>query len=150
MSNNADEENDRFVSNSPEPMSEAEEDGVASDGPDSDTDVEQDLNALNGHSNGDVVHHVAEEGSDGSQVEDEDSEDDEEGEDDDDEDDDEEPTLKYDRLGGSVHDLLHKDSASALAYSNKKLVCLLTSVSMLDIVPMTDRFLGPMQASYIY
>lgn len=147
MSNNADEENDRFVSDSPEPMSEAEEDGVASDGQDSDADVEQDLNALNGHSNGEVVYRVVEEGSDGSQVEDEDSED--EGEDDD-EDDDEEPTLKYDRLGGSVHDLLHKDSASALAYSNKKLVCLLTSVSMLDIVPMTDRFLGPMQASYIY
>lgn len=35
-------------------MSEAEEDGVASDGEDSDADVELDLNVLKGHSNGGV------------------------------------------------------------------------------------------------
>lgn len=47
------------------------------------------------------MHHVTDADSDGSEVEDEDSEDEKE--------DDEEPTLKYDRLGGSVHDLLHQD-----------------------------------------
>lgn len=43
-------------------------------------------------------------------------------EDDDDEDEDEEPALKYERLGGPIHDLLQRDSASALAISNKLLV----------------------------
>lgn len=84
------------------------------------------------------MHHVTDADSDGSEVEDEDSEDEEE---EDDEDDDGESTLKYDRLGGSVHDLLHKDSASALAYANKKMVCSMTFVSILDIIPMADRFL---------
>jgi len=53
--------------------------------------------------------------------EDEDGEEDEEGEDDE-EDEDEEPALKYERLGGAFQDLLKKDSASALAVSNKFLV----------------------------
>ena len=48
----------------------------------------------------------------------EDKEDDSEGE----EDDDEEPSLKYERITGAVPDLLKKDSASALAVSNKLLV----------------------------
>lgn len=39
-----------------------------------------------------------------------------------DEEDDEEPALKYERLGGSIHDLLQKDSASALTYSRQHLV----------------------------
>lgn len=49
---------------------------------------------------------------------------DEEGEDEDDYEDEEEdePTLKYERMGGAVNDLLKKDSASALAVSNKLLV----------------------------
>jgi hypothetical protein len=38
-------------------------------------------------------------------------------------DDDEEPSLKYQRITGAVPDLLRKDSASALAVSNKLLVC---------------------------
>jgi len=47
----------------------------------------------------------------------------EEEEDEEDEDEDEEPTLKYERFGGSAYqDLLKKDSASALAVSNKFLV----------------------------
>jgi len=49
-----------------------------------------------------------------------------EGDDDDgrdeDEDEDEEPSLKYERLGGSFQDLFQKDSTSALAISNKLLV----------------------------
>ncbi len=45
---------------------------------------------------------------------------------------------------------IHKGSVPALAYSNKKLVCLMTFVRMLDVVPMTYRFLGLMQVSYIY
>ena len=38
------------------------------------------------------------------------------------EDEDEEPALKYERIGGALPDLLKKDSASALAISNKLLV----------------------------
>ena len=46
----------------------------------------------------------------------------EEGESEEEEDDDEEPSLKYERITGAVPDLLKKDSASALAVSNKLLV----------------------------
>ncbi|PIL28149.1 hypothetical protein GSI_09686 [Ganoderma sinense ZZ0214-1] len=46
---------------------------------------------------------------------------DEEDQEDEDEDDDEEPALKYERLGGISHQLLQKDSASALAYANQRL-----------------------------
>jgi hypothetical protein len=53
-------------------------------------------------------------------VEDEDEDEDEEGEDEDEED--EEPALKYERIGGSFPDLFKKDSASAMAVSNKLLV----------------------------
>ena len=38
------------------------------------------------------------------------------------EEDDEEPSLKYERMTGAVPDILKKDSASALAVSNKLLV----------------------------
>ncbi|KAF5330256.1 hypothetical protein D9758_014441 [Tetrapyrgos nigripes] len=40
-------------------------------------------------------------------------------EEEDEEEDDEEPALKYERIGGSIPDLLKKDSASAMAISNK-------------------------------
>ena len=46
----------------------------------------------------------------------------EESEEDEEEEEDEEPSLKYERIGGAVPDLLKKDSASALAVSNKSLV----------------------------
>jgi len=49
-------------------------------------------------------------------------EDEEEDEEDEEEEDDEEPSLKYQRITGAVPDLLRKDSASALAVSNKLLV----------------------------
>ena len=54
---------------------------------------------------------------------------DEEDEEDEDEDEDEEPALKYERLGGISHQLLQKDSASALAYANQHLVRPLTGWS---------------------
>lgn len=50
------------------------------------------------------------------------NEEEEEDEDDEGEDDDEEPALKYERFGGVFQDLLKKDSASALAVSNRYLV----------------------------
>ena len=50
-----------------------------------------------------------------------DEEEDEGEEEEDDEDDDDEPALKYERLGTVGHELFHKDSASALTYSNKRL-----------------------------
>lgn len=47
---------------------------------------------------------------------------DEEDDDESDNEDDEEPALKYGRLGGFVHDLLKKDSASAMTVANKHMV----------------------------
>jgi vacuolar protein sorting-associated protein 41 len=47
------------------------------------------------------------------------------------EEDDEEPSLKYERITGAVPDLLKKDSASALAVSNKLLVISLTIISII-------------------
>jgi len=65
--------------------------------------------------------HVAHDGEgEGSDGEDFDSEDDEDYEEEDDED--EEPALKYERLAGSVPDLLLKDSASSLAVTDKLIV----------------------------
>ena len=52
----------------------------------------------------------------------EDEADDEEEEEDEEEDEDEEPSLKYERIGGSLPDLLKKDSGSAITVCNKKLV----------------------------
>jgi hypothetical protein len=52
--------------------------------------------------------------------EEEDEEDDEEEEEEEDED--EEPSLKYERIGGSLSDLLKKDSGSAITVCNKQLV----------------------------
>ena len=59
-----------------------------------------------------------------SHEENDDDEGDEEEEDseEEDEEDDDEPALKYVRMGGSIQDLFKKDSASALAISNKLLV----------------------------
>ena len=68
-----------------------------------------------------TAHDSEEEGSDD---EDYDSEDGEEYDEDEDEDD-EEPALKYERLAGSVPDLLLKDSASSLAVTDKLVVRIL-------------------------
>jgi hypothetical protein len=71
---------------------------------------------------------------DGGDEEDDDDDDDETGEEDggergedeeeegDEDEDEDEPALKYERFGGAFQDLLKKDSASALAVSNKFLV----------------------------
>jgi len=62
------------------------------------------------------------EGDDDGDGDEEEEEEEEEGEDEDEEEDDEEdeePALKYERFGGAFQDLLKKDSASALAVSNK-------------------------------
>jgi hypothetical protein len=69
------------------------------------------------------VHQDGKQRADNIEQEGSDSEEDVEEEDDEDEEeDDEEPSLKYQRIGGAVPDLLRKDSASALAVSNKLLV----------------------------
>ncbi|KAI0940385.1 hypothetical protein AcV5_001504 [Taiwanofungus camphoratus] len=52
--------------------------------------------------------------------------------------DDEEPALKYERLGGITHNLLLKDSASALAYANQRLA-LGTHSGMLHILDLSGR-----------
>jgi hypothetical protein len=51
-----------------------------------------------------------------------DESDEEQDEDEDEEDDEDEPSLKYQRIAGEIPDLLKKDSASALAISNKTMV----------------------------
>ena len=148
----------RFVSNSPDQMSEVEDEGaednaiLEGEGGHSVNDVDQETYGINGHSSGRILRHNGDEESDGQEYEDSEASegDEEDDEDEDDEDEDEEPTLKYERLGGSVHDLLQKDSASALAYSQKKLVRLTTHVYAFGIVPMKARFLEPMQASSMY
>ena len=65
--------------------------------------------------------HTAHDGEEDSGDDDYDSEDDEDYDEEDDEDDDE-PALKYERLAGSVPDLLLKDSASSLAATDKLIV----------------------------
>ena len=71
----------------------------------------------------------------------EDEEEDGEEDDDDDDEDDEEPALKYERLGGAAADLLEKDTASAVAVSQKVLVSVL--MKALNIcTDVTRRYWG--------
>lgn len=63
---------------------------------------------------------------------------DEEDEEDDDEEEDEEPSLKYQRITGAVPDLLRKDSASALAVSNK-LMAMGTHAGIIHILDLTGK-----------
>ncbi|KAJ7446892.1 hypothetical protein B0H11DRAFT_2083691 [Mycena galericulata] len=70
---------------------------------------------------------------------------------DDDEDEDEEPALKYERIGGSLPDLLKKDSASALCIS-KSLLALGTHgglVHILDLAGNRIKSYKPHMASVI-
>jgi vacuolar protein sorting-associated protein 41 len=94
---------------------------VATDSPDELSEdeelVPQDHSRGNGVVNGNGDAGEDSEGGEDLEDEDEDEED-EEGDEDEEE---EEPALKYDRLGG-IQELLKKDSASALAISNKFLV----------------------------
>ena len=73
--------------------------------------------------------HDSEEGSDGEDCGSEEDGDYDEEDDEDDEDDDE-PALKYERLTGSVPDLLLKDSASSLAVTDKLVVRALQSLCL--------------------
>lgn len=68
-----------------------------------------------------------------------DEEEEEESEEEEEEDEDEEPSLKYERIGGAVPDLLKKDSASALAVSNKSLVISPSIVYS----PVSDLYFAP-------
>lgn len=68
------------------------------------------------------AHDTEEDEGEYAEEQDDDEDEDDEDDEDYDEDDDDEPALKYERLGGSVHDLLQKDSASALAHSHQRLV----------------------------
>jgi hypothetical protein len=74
-------------------------------------------------------------GSEEEETEDnEDDEDEDEGDEDD-----EEPALKYERIGGSIPDLLKKDSASALSIANKLMV---TQRSCFPILQTLNFVLG--------
>jgi vacuolar protein sorting-associated protein 41 len=78
----------------------------------------------------------------GSDDEGTDYEEEDEDEDEGDEDD-EEPALKYERIGGSIPDLLKKDAASALSIANKLMVKLHYCVSTLQILNFVlDKAIG--------
>ncbi|TFY56330.1 hypothetical protein EVJ58_g7708 [Rhodofomes roseus] len=72
------------------------------------------------------------------------SEDGDEDSDEDEEDEDEEPALKYERLGGITHQLLQKDSASAIAYANQR-IALGTHGGMLHILSLTGELIKSFQ-----
>ncbi|KAJ7149078.1 hypothetical protein C8R43DRAFT_925340 [Mycena crocata] len=74
--------------------------------------------------------------SEEEEVEGDDEEEDEE--DDGEDDDDEEPALKYERIGGTLPDLLKKDSASALSIS-KSLLALGTHGGIVHILDLTGN-----------
>lgn len=123
----SDEKRLRLVTDSPEELSEAGDnvlehyDELPSPGESANGhgDVNHnDVGTSNGYATHGMAHyHETDDYDDG-----EDGMGDDEDEEEEDEDEEEEPALKYERLGGPVHDLLHKDTASALAYSNKRLV----------------------------
>lgn len=75
------------------------------------------------HSEDDGTAEEDDDEDEGDEEEEEDETENEEDEDEEEDEEDEEPTLKYERFGGGAYqDLLKKDSASALAVSNKFLV----------------------------
>jgi hypothetical protein len=78
-------------------------------------------NTVEGEPNGQSQETKGQDDGDGEDEDDEGREVEEEYEEDE-EDDDDEPALKYERFSGAFQDLLKKDSASALAVSNKFLV----------------------------
>ena len=118
------------------------EEGESEDG-EGDTNAESSNTVLGKGHGGDAGEEDDEEDDDG----DDDGDDEEEEE----EEEEEEPSLKYERMCGAVNDLLKKDSASAVAVSNKCLVC---SQSKYQLVCWTSswlydtRLLEPMVASY--
>ncbi|KAI0789305.1 vacuolar protein sorting-associated protein 41 [Abortiporus biennis] len=95
-----------------------------------------------------------EEGNAGSYAssggEEEDSVDEEDDDDDEEDEEEEEPALKYERLG-SVHDLLQKDSASALTYANQRLVLGTHAgiIHVLDLSGQRIKSVKPHSASII-
>ncbi|KAI0807975.1 vacuolar assembling protein VPS41 [Fomes fomentarius] len=109
-------------------MTEASESGDEEDEP-----VEENGNARGG------------EGKPEEGTEEETDEDDAEEDEEDDEEDDEEPALKYERLGGIAHQLLQKDSASALAYSNQRLA-LGTHGGKLYVLGLDGQLIKPFAA----
>ncbi|CAL1697418.1 unnamed protein product [Somion occarium] len=113
-----DEKPNGLVTNSPEPMS----------------DDDKDANGIE-YEHEDDAQYAYSEGTDG--VEDEE---DNEGEDEDEEEEEEEeePALKYERLGDVAHELLQKDSASTLTYSNKRLA-LGTHAGIVHILDLTGQ-----------
>ncbi|KAH7884097.1 hypothetical protein F5I97DRAFT_1814387 [Phlebopus sp. FC_14] len=78
-----------------------------------------------------------------------DAEEDDNGDEEEDEDEDEEPALKYERMGGSLHEILKKDSLSALSVSSK-LMALGTHSGIVHVLDMSGnriKSFKPHQAS---
>ncbi|TDL30074.1 vacuolar assembling protein VPS41 [Rickenella mellea] len=80
-------------------------------------------------------HEHGEEEEDSGEDESEEDDDDDDDDEDEDEDEDEEPTLKYEKMPGNAHDLLEKDSASALAVSSK-LIAIGTHAGIVHVLDM--------------
>lgn len=100
------------ASNSPQPVTEKLDDPPTTPG-----DVAE-VSRTNG--NGNARNQSEDEEEDDEEEDGEDDNDDDD--DDDEEEEEEEPSLKYERMGGAIGGLLKKDSASALAVTNKCLV----------------------------
>ncbi|KAI0053795.1 vacuolar assembling protein VPS41 [Auriscalpium vulgare] len=99
-----------------------------------------------------VVDADEDEDTDEREEQDDDDDDDDDDEDDEDEDDeDDEPALKYERIGGSLPDLFKKDSASALAISNKLMALGTHSgiVHVLDLSGARVKSFKPHSASIV-
>ncbi|KAH8092455.1 hypothetical protein BXZ70DRAFT_950969 [Cristinia sonorae] len=103
------------------------------------------------HSGGEGYSDVGDSGSDEDGDGTEDEEEDEDVEEDSDEEDDEEPALKYEKFGGVLHDLLKKDSASAVSYANKRLTLGTHAgiVHVLDLTGQRIKSVKPHSASII-
>ncbi|EMD40305.1 hypothetical protein CERSUDRAFT_121110 [Gelatoporia subvermispora B] len=111
---NGKHEEDDLITESPDELSDSDEEKEPED---SSPHALEEHTLNNGHTCNEELEHdepedsATERGTDGEYEE----------EDDDEEEEDEEPALKYERLGGVVHSLLQRDSASAIAYANQRL-----------------------------
>lgn len=145
----SDEKKQRLVTDSPEELSEAGDDSPGPNGdlhsPEASANGLEDDNETEGESSAsraiyDLDRHDKPEEYDEEDEEEEDLEEEEEEEQEEEEDEeDEEPALKYERLGGPVHDLLQKDSASVLVHSNKRLVCHVSALRVNTQLPQDPR-----------
>lgn len=117
--NGLNEEKEDTVTESPDSMSDVDDDHYSSGVGPVKSVTHPDGN---GHDITGLHHHDAHTSDDDAGTDEEGEDSDDDGTDEEEDEDDEEPALKYERLGGIIHQLLQKDSASAIAYANQQIV----------------------------